>query len=100
MVWLLVLLIPAAPSQAADWDALLHNREQRADAALRAGDVERARRLARDPQRAGAAAYRAGDWEAAAQAFAKADGAEAQYNLGNALAQAGDRKSTRLNSSH
>lgn len=89
MVWLVVLLMPAAPSQAADWDALWHNREQRADAALRAGDLDTARRLARDPLRAGAAAYRAGDWEAAAQAFAKSDRAEAQYNLGNALAQAG-----------
>lgn len=89
MVWFVLMLLPAAPAQAVDWDALWHNREQRADAALRAGDVERARQLARDPQRAGAAAYRAGDWDAAVEAFAKVDSAEAQYNLGNALAQAG-----------
>jgi len=84
-----VLLLPAVPAQAVDWDALWHNREQRADAALRAGDVEAAQRLARDPQRAGAAAYRAGQWDAAAAAFAQSEVAVAQYNLGNALAQAG-----------
>jgi Ca-activated chloride channel family protein len=83
-----VSLLPVMPAQAADWDALWHNREQRADAALRAGDIENARRLARDPQRVGAAAYRAGDWGAAVEAFAKGDDALAHYNRGNALAQA------------
>ncbi len=83
-----VSLLPVMPAQAADWDVLWHNREQRADAALRAGDIENARRLARDPQRVGAAAYRAGDWGAAVEAFAKGDDAVAHYNRGNALAQA------------
>lgn len=83
-----VSLLPVMPAQAVDWDALWHNREQRADAALRAGDIESARRLARDPQRVGAAAYRAGDWGAAAEAFAGGDDALAHYNRGNALAQA------------
>lgn len=89
MMLCVVCLLPVMPAQAVDWDALWHNREQRADAALRAGDNQTAQRLARDPLRAGAAAYRAGDWDAAAAAFGKADGAVAHYNRGNALAQAG-----------
>ncbi|MDZ4376695.1 MAG: VWA domain-containing protein [Xanthomonadaceae bacterium] len=83
-----VLLLPATPARAVDWDALWHNREQRADAALHAGDNESARRLASDPQRIGAAAYRAEAWDAAIEAFAKGDDAVANYNRGNALAQA------------
>lgn len=81
-------LLPSQPVQALDWDALWQSREQRADAALRAGDVARARALARDPARAGAAAYRAGDWNAAIAQWAQLHDAQGQYNLGNALAMA------------
>ena len=38
-----------------------------------------------DPLRRGAALYRAGDFEAAAAAFARVDSAEAAFNRGNAL---------------
>jgi len=81
-------LLPLQPAQALDWDALWHTREQRADAALRAGDAARARQLARDPARAGAAAYRAGDWNAAIAQWTPLHDAQGQYNLGNALAMA------------
>src|SRR5690606_39588424 len=37
----------------------------------------------------GSAQYRAGDYGAAAQSFAGLDGADADYNRGNALARAG-----------
>ncbi|MDO5610711.1 MAG: VWA domain-containing protein [Pseudomonadota bacterium] len=40
-------------------------------------------------QREGDRAYRAGDYAGAAQAYARLPGAEARYNLGNALAKAG-----------
>lgn len=85
----LAVLLPPQPAQALDWDALWHSREQRADAALRAGDAERARQLARDPARAGAAAYRAGDWDAAIAQWSQLPDAQSHYNRGNALAQAG-----------
>jgi Ca-activated chloride channel family protein len=85
----LAVLLPPQPAQALDWDALWRSREQRADAALRAGDAERARQLARDPARAGAAAYRAGDWDAAIAQWSQLQDAQSHYNLGNALAQAG-----------
>lgn len=39
--------------------------------------------------REGDAAYRAGDYARAAQAYAQVSGAQARYNLGNALAQSG-----------
>lgn len=81
-------LLPLRPAHALDWDVLWRTPEQRADAALRAGDIERARALARDPARAGAAAYRAGDWNAAIAHFAPLHDAHGQYNLGNALAMA------------
>lgn len=85
----LALLLPMHSAQAWDWDGLWRNREQRADLALRAGDAEQARRLARDPARAGAAAYRAGDWDAAIAQWSHLDDADSYYNRGNALAQAG-----------
>lgn len=85
----LAMLLPPQPAQALDWDALWRSREQRADAALRAGDAERARQLARDPARAGAAAYRAGDWDAAIAQWSQLQDAQSHYNRGNALAQAG-----------
>lgn len=85
----LAVLLPPQPAQALDWDALWRSREQRADAALRAGDAERARQLARDPARAGAAAYRAGDWDAAIAQWSQLQDAQSHYNRGNALAQAG-----------
>src|SRR5690349_24054664 len=57
-----------------------------------------------DPAWRGVAAYRAGDYAAAADALQHAPGSDAAYNRGNALAKAQqyrqDRKSTRLNSSH
>jgi Ca-activated chloride channel family protein len=82
-------VVAPRPAMAAGWDDLWQRREQQADAALAAGDFERARELAQEPMRSGAAAYRLGDYAAAAEAFAAAADAEHQYNRGNALARAG-----------
>lgn len=79
---------PSVP--AAAWDRLWQRPDQRARAAFEAGDLARARELAPDPSLRGAAAYRSKDWSAAARDFAAGDSADAQYNLGNALAMAGD----------
>lgn len=76
--------------RASAWDGLWQRRDQRARAALEAGDLAQARELAPDPSLRGAAAYRSKDWSAAAQDFAAGTSADAQYNLGNALAMAGD----------
>ncbi|HEV2541097.1 MAG TPA: VWA domain-containing protein [Frateuria sp.] len=92
--WLMVLalvLLPALPGRAyaGTWQDLWQRRDQQAAQALREGHAKQARTLARDPALRGAAAYRAGDYAAAIDALQPLDTADAQYNLGNALAKAG-----------
>jgi Ca-activated chloride channel family protein len=93
--WLLLLplaLLPLLPTMArADsWSDLWRRPDQQAAAALRQGKSAQAQQLARDPAWRGAAAYRAGDYPAAAAALRQAQGGDAAYNLGNALARQGD----------
>jgi Ca-activated chloride channel homolog len=89
--WLLLAVLVLAPMVApsAQADDIFHNRNQRAAAALAAGDASKARALATDPALAAAAAYKENDYGAAADAYAKLPGSDAAYNLGNALAKAG-----------
>ncbi|HET7299528.1 MAG TPA: tetratricopeptide repeat protein [Oleiagrimonas sp.] len=79
----------ATPSWRQHWSALWRNADQRATQALAAGHPKQAERLAQSSSLRGTAAYRAGDYAAAAKAFAHAPGADAAYNLGNALARQG-----------
>lgn len=88
-VLVLVPMLAPQPAQAFDWSALWRTPEQRAQAALEAGDADTAERLSRDPARQGTAAYRRDDFEAAARHFAAGDDARAHYNRGTALARAG-----------
>lgn len=85
----LVLIVHAQPAAAFSWSDLWQRADQRARAALDAGDAHKAQALAQDPDLRGAAAYRAGDYSAAAEDFARPDTANAQYNRGNALAKQG-----------
>jgi Ca-activated chloride channel family protein len=97
--WLLLLplvLLPLAmpsPAYAAGahpgWHDWWQRPDQQAASALRNGHPKQAEQLARDPALRGAAAYRAGDYPAAVQALQQAGGADAPYNLGNALAKLG-----------
>jgi len=89
--WLLIAVLAVAPMVApkAHADDIFHNRNQRAAAALAAGDASKARELATDPNLAAAAAYKENDYGAAADGYAKLPGGDAAYNLGNALAKAG-----------
>ena len=70
---LLLAILPRRPAAAAGIEDLWSRPDQQAHA-----------RLVR-----GAEAYRSGDFERAAQAWDGLPGADAQYNLGNALAKAG-----------
>jgi Ca-activated chloride channel family protein len=54
---------------------------------LQAGDPDQAARLADDPALRGTAAYQAGDYEQAVDAFTGSAGIDADYNQGNALAK-------------
>lgn len=92
--WLLLLplvMLPMLPgtAHAASWRDLWQRRDQQAATALKQGDAKQAMQLARDPAWRGAAAYRAGDYAAAARALQEASGGDAAYNLGNALAREG-----------
>lgn len=69
---LLCLWLPMRPAHAAD-GTLWRRADQRAHARAQAGTE----------------AYRKGDFAAAARAFGGVDGADGQYNLGNALAKQG-----------
>ena len=92
--WVLLLplvLLPMLPStaKATGWQDWWQRPDQQAASALRQGDAAKAEQLAQDPAWRGAAAYRGKDYAAAAQALQQAKGADAQYNLGNALAKLG-----------
>lgn len=89
-VWVLVLAcLPAMPgtARADGWTDLWKRPDQQAAQALKDGQPAQAQQVARDPAWRGAADYRAGDFDAAAQSYAKAQGADAAYNQGNALAR-------------
>src|SRR5690606_13609116 len=64
-------------------------RDQQGARALAEGDATSAQQRFKDPEWKATAAYRAEDYETAAQLFASIDTARAHYNRGNALAHAG-----------
>jgi len=91
--WVLVLLLAGLPllpvtAQATTWQDLWQRPDQQAARALREGHPQQAQQLARDPAWRGVAAYRAGDYAAAAADLQRAPGSDAAYNRGNALAKA------------
>ncbi|MEO7052511.1 MAG: VWA domain-containing protein [Rhodanobacter sp.] len=91
--WILLLLIACLPllpttAEAGTWQNLWQRPDQQAAQALREGHPKQAQQLARDPAWRGVAAYRAGDYAAAAADLQRAPGGEAAYNRGNALARA------------
>jgi Ca-activated chloride channel homolog len=89
MVLALALVVPTRPAQAFEFSDLWLRPDQQAARALARGDAKQAQTLAKDPALRGSAAYRAEDFASASEAWAKAGGADALYNQGNALAKAG-----------
>ena len=91
--WLLgfaVFLIPPPPAYAFSWQDLWMRADQQAQKHLQQGDPQTAAQQFHDPNWRGMALYEAGDYDAAARAFAESDDMEARYNQGNALARAGN----------
>lgn len=82
------LLTPSAPVQAAEWEDLWKTKNQQGAEAFESEDPFSAAALFRDQNWRGAAAYRAGDFAGAIQAYSIDPGnnADNHYNLGNALA--------------
>ncbi|AKH68739.1 membrane protein involved in colicin uptake [Spongiibacter sp. IMCC21906] len=77
------------PSYALSWGELWTTPDQRGAALMESAPAEAAKAF-KDPMWQGAANYRAGNYAAAAEAFGQSDTADAHYNRGNALANAGD----------
>lgn len=91
--WLLgfaMIMITPPPAYAFGWKDLWLRADQQAHNHLQQGDAQTAAQQFRDPGWRGMALYEAGDYEAAAQAFAESGTLEARYNRGNALARAGE----------
>lgn len=91
--WLLgfaVVLITPPPAHAFGWNDLWLRADQQAHSHLQQGDAQTAAQQFHDPGWRGMALYEAGDYDAAAQAFAESGTLEARYNRGNALARAGE----------
>jgi Ca-activated chloride channel family protein len=112
--WLVLLLIPLAlagfrrglffmlplllgnalflptEARAGWWDDLWMRKDQQAWQALQNDQPQKAAALAQNPALSGEAWYRSGEYANAADAWRDHEGADADYNLGNALAQQGD----------
>ncbi|WP_039913440.1 vWA domain-containing protein [Cellvibrio mixtus] len=87
---LLLPLLGLTPSKsyALGWDDLWKNKNQQAYEQLQQQNATEAAQNFDDPEWKASAQYRAGDYEGAAQNFARFDTADAHYNRGNALAKA------------
>ena len=85
----LALLAPVYPAQATSFAGLWQRPDQQAAVALAHGDAKKAAQVARSPEWRGSAAYRSGDYKAAASDYADTRGADGVYNKGNALAKLG-----------
>ncbi len=85
----LALLDPST-AQASVWQDLWLTADQQGYQAMQKEDPESAAALFEDRQWQASAAYQSGDYGAAADRYREGNSADAQYNLGNALARLGD----------
>jgi len=88
---LLPMTLAPRPATALDWADLWQREDQQAPGLIEQ-NPETASQTLQQPGWRGAALYRSGHFDAAAQAFAEQPGAQGHYNRGNALARAGKLK--------
>ncbi|MFG0379713.1 VWA domain-containing protein [Pseudomonas sp. zbq_18] len=86
----LLMLVSPQPSYALSWDDLWLRPDQQGQRLLQADQAKQAASRFEDPQWQGEALYRAGDYPAAAERFARDDSATGHYNRGNALAKSNE----------
>ncbi len=86
----LALCVMPLDSHADFWENLWQRDDQQAYAALRSGAPERAATLTERKDWRGVAEYRAGNYNSAVGSFTGLDDVRNTYNLGTALARAGD----------
>ena len=85
------LLLPPQQAHAQSfWRDLWFTPDQQAAEAFANEEHEQAANLFQEPQWAGAASYRAENYDAAIAAFSATDSPDAHYNRGNALAMSGN----------
>ncbi|KZN54586.1 hypothetical protein N474_02345 [Pseudoalteromonas luteoviolacea CPMOR-2] len=84
----LIAYLPSTPSYAAEWQSWFKNKDQNALSAYQAQDYESAG-SAHNTSLKGAALYKQGNYEQAAEVLTGTNSSIGQYNLGNALAQLG-----------
>jgi Ca-activated chloride channel family protein len=83
-------LLISPQAHAGLWQDLWATKDQQAQQALQQDRATDAAALARDPAIAGEALYRSEEFAGAGQAWSQLNDADAHYNRGNSLAQAGD----------
>lgn len=88
-VFAVVLILPTDPSQAFDWSDLWLRADQQAQRQLEAGQAEEAAERFQNPAWRAAANYRAGAFDKALENLTGLEGADADFNRGNALARLG-----------
>lgn len=84
-----LLPLTPRPAQAQYWDSLWQRPDQRAPEMISKNPEQAAQNL-QDPDLRGSALYRSGDYDRAAEVFARGDESSALYNQANALARAGE----------
>ena len=87
---LLVVVLPAAPAKALEWQDLWQRQDQQAAALLEEGDAAAAAIRFKNRDWSAVAHYRAGEYPQAQEKYAQTDSAVSWYNRGNALAHGGD----------
>lgn len=83
-------LLNSPPTEASIWQDLWLTEDQQGYKALQKGDAEAAQGLFENPQWQASAAYKNQDYQTAVEQYSQGGSADDNYNLGNALARAGD----------
>ncbi len=89
VVFLIFVLPMPVPSYASVWDDLWLRKDQQAAKIMEEEKYNEAAQMFQDPDWKGTAYYRGEKYKKAVEYFSTSNTAEANYNLGNALAKAG-----------
>jgi Ca-activated chloride channel family protein len=82
-------LLTPLPTEASIWQDLWYTADQQGQNALQKGDAASAQLLFEDPEWQAGAAYKNGDYDAAAELYKQGKNADGYYNLGNSMARLG-----------